>query len=300
MKTDKMVNIIFTAIMILSLVWVGGAAAKSENKVEICHTKGNGSFELININADALQAHLEHGDVAPGGTVPGQSGLVLAADCSVTSTGQNTPAQNAPDQTAPLPLPTIKGKKASKVDVCHRTGNGTFILININRNALPAHLAHGDGLLNGEVPEQPGRYLTNTCSISDVPRRKLVDTLIVPATDKIVVTSVKLKSGQAYEFEASGQYIYRWPNLDDLADPEYYWEETAYIKGDDSLIYEPWVLDLIINDNLKTTDWGEYNASHIYTIPWTGDGGSVSFYIYDTIYYDNRGSLTVKIWKINW
>jgi hypothetical protein len=38
------------------------------------------------------------------------------------------------------------GKPTEKVDVCHRTGNGSFHQINISGNALPAHLAHGDVL----------------------------------------------------------------------------------------------------------------------------------------------------------
>ena len=33
------------------------------------------------------------------------------------------------------------GKPQDKVDVCHRTGNGSFHMINISGNALPAHLA---------------------------------------------------------------------------------------------------------------------------------------------------------------
>jgi len=33
-----------------------------------------------------------------------------------------------------------------KVDVCHITGNGKYVFININEHALPAHLAHGDSL----------------------------------------------------------------------------------------------------------------------------------------------------------
>ena len=39
-----------------------------------------------------------------------------------------------------------KGGKAGKVDVCHITGNGGYVKINISANALPAHLAHGDQL----------------------------------------------------------------------------------------------------------------------------------------------------------
>jgi hypothetical protein len=43
------------------------------------------------------------------------------------------------------------GKPQDKVNVCHRTGNGSFHEINISGNALPAHLAHGDVL-----PDQYG------------------------------------------------------------------------------------------------------------------------------------------------
>lgn len=33
---------------------------------------------------------------------------------------------------------------ANKVKICHLTGNGDYILIEVNQNAVPAHLAHGD------------------------------------------------------------------------------------------------------------------------------------------------------------
>ena len=35
-------------------------------------------------------------------------------------------------------------KAADKVLVCHVVGNGSAHVIDISRNALPAHLAHGD------------------------------------------------------------------------------------------------------------------------------------------------------------
>ncbi len=41
---------------------------------------------------------------------------------------------------------TAVGQPQGKVDVCHRTGNGSFHEINISKNALPAHLRHGDVL----------------------------------------------------------------------------------------------------------------------------------------------------------
>lgn len=41
---------------------------------------------------------------------------------------------------------TAVGQPQGKVDVCHRTGNGSFHEINISGNALPAHMRHGDVL----------------------------------------------------------------------------------------------------------------------------------------------------------
>ena len=32
----------------------------------------------------------------------------------------------------------------AKVALCHRTGNGSYRLITVSPNAVPAHLAHGD------------------------------------------------------------------------------------------------------------------------------------------------------------
>ncbi len=41
---------------------------------------------------------------------------------------------------------SVMGSPQGKVDVCHRTGNGSFHEINVSANALPAHLGHGDVL----------------------------------------------------------------------------------------------------------------------------------------------------------
>ena len=49
---------------------------------------------------------------------------------------------------------TAIGQPQGKVDVCHRTGNGSSHVINISMNALPAHLRHGDVL-----PDQYGDCL---------------------------------------------------------------------------------------------------------------------------------------------
>jgi uncharacterized repeat protein (TIGR01451 family) len=52
-----------------------------------------------------------------------------------------------------------------KVDLCHRTGNGSYHLINVSIDAEPAHLAHGDGRPGGPVPGQAGKTFSATCSV---------------------------------------------------------------------------------------------------------------------------------------
>jgi hypothetical protein len=58
-------------------------------------------------------------------------------------------------------------EQATKVDVCHREGNGSYHLINISENALPAHLAHGDGLPDNPVPGMDGKKFDENCNILD-------------------------------------------------------------------------------------------------------------------------------------
>lgn len=41
---------------------------------------------------------------------------------------------------------TVFGSPQGKVDICHLTGNGSYHIINVSANAMPAHLAHGDVL----------------------------------------------------------------------------------------------------------------------------------------------------------
>ena len=52
-----------------------------------------------------------------------------------------------------------------KVSLCHRTGAGFFVSIDVSINAEPAHLAHGDGFPGEAVPGQPGKFFTSTCGI---------------------------------------------------------------------------------------------------------------------------------------
>jgi hypothetical protein len=55
-------------------------------KVDLCHAQGNGRFNPISVSANALAAHLAHGDVQqPNGEVPGSGGFVFDSACRVVS-----------------------------------------------------------------------------------------------------------------------------------------------------------------------------------------------------------------------
>ena len=45
-------------------------------------------------------------------------------------------------------------EEGPKVQLCHRTGNGSYHLIEVSVNAEPAHRAHGDGKIGEAVPGQ--------------------------------------------------------------------------------------------------------------------------------------------------
>ena len=41
---------------------------------------------------------------------------------------------------------TLEDRGAKKVTICHKTGNGSYVSLSVNQNAVAAHLAHGDYL----------------------------------------------------------------------------------------------------------------------------------------------------------
>ena len=56
-------------------------------------------------------------------------------------------------------------EESPKVQLCHRTGNGSYHMIEVSINAEPAHRAHGDGKPGETVPGSPGRVFTATCGL---------------------------------------------------------------------------------------------------------------------------------------
>lgn len=100
--------------------------------------------------------------------------LIATATLMVVATGVAgaTPPDHAgrPDHAAANKVaPAVESERVSpapKVDVCHRTGDGEFHLINISSNALDAHLAHGDALAGGGVvPGMPTYEFDAECGV---------------------------------------------------------------------------------------------------------------------------------------
>ena len=56
-------------------------------------------------------------------------------------------------------------EESSKVQLCHRTGNGSYHMIEVSVNAEPAHRGHGDGKPGEAVPDSPGRMFTASCGV---------------------------------------------------------------------------------------------------------------------------------------
>jgi hypothetical protein len=64
-----------------------------------------------------------------------------------------------------LSVTVVSAGPAPKVDVCHRTDAGVYILINISENAFQSHVDHGDGGPGDMVPGMPGKMFGPDCSV---------------------------------------------------------------------------------------------------------------------------------------
>lgn len=60
---------------------------------------------------------------------------------------------------------TPDDEQGPKVELCHRTGNGSYHLISVSVSAEPAHRAHGDGKVGDAVPGQAGKTFGAGCSV---------------------------------------------------------------------------------------------------------------------------------------
>jgi hypothetical protein len=99
------------------------------------------------IGTAVLGSYSNIGTVTAGFTFNGTTGTVTDSDESSYRGIALTPEE----------------EEGQKVTLCHRTGAGFFVKIEVDLSAEPAHLAHGDGKPGGPVPGRPGQVFTSTC-----------------------------------------------------------------------------------------------------------------------------------------
>jgi uncharacterized repeat protein (TIGR01451 family) len=145
------------------------------------------TYRVTNTGTVALTGLTVTDDQLPSVTCP-LAALAPGASmtCTVTGVAELGPYQNLgivtgtwslPTSTPPsgtvtdtdlshyLGVETLDEDDGPKVQLCHRTGSGRWVRINVGLPAEPAHLAHGDGKPGGPVPGQVGKIFGATCSI---------------------------------------------------------------------------------------------------------------------------------------
>lgn len=206
----------------------------------------------------------------------------------------------------------------TKVAVCHLDEYGVFHLINISEMAFPAHVEHGDASPGDWVPGQPGMKFADDCSLISIPKTSYLETMYVVGTQALKSTSANiLTSGQQYELKASGTYRFATWGTAGIADAKFSlrtatynpygpftgWVDGADLNADPLLAYGLQVseFDGDYEKPLLPLGWlGAYNPDHVYYAPYTGKGTPLELFIYDNVYSDNSGGITVEIYIVNW
>jgi len=65
--------------------FTAASSTAPQEKVQVCHKTGNGSFHLISISTNAESAHIAHGDGRPGDPVPNMAGFIFGDNCTPTT-----------------------------------------------------------------------------------------------------------------------------------------------------------------------------------------------------------------------
>src|ERR1044072_107731 len=69
----------------MSTDFTAASSSAPEEKVQVCHKTGNGSFHLISISINAESAQTAHGDGRPGDPVPNMAGFIFGDNCTPTT-----------------------------------------------------------------------------------------------------------------------------------------------------------------------------------------------------------------------
>ena len=79
--------------------------------------------------------------------------------------GSASGSVNASDASHYLGVSPTTETEGPKVELCHKTGNGSYHLIDVSVSAEPAHRAHGDAKVGEAVPGSPGKVFAAGCTV---------------------------------------------------------------------------------------------------------------------------------------
>lgn len=126
---------------------------------------------------------------------------LLAAACAEQPTDPSAPS---------TPIRT----SASRTDVCHVDGSGSYRLITVADPALPTHIGHGDAVPLDPVPGMSGKRFTASCGIENIPVdfvtffiRNANGSITPPWDADMVATENPAGDGYAFATPRGGQKV---------------------------------------------------------------------------------------------
>jgi hypothetical protein len=140
----------------------------------------NWTYEVTNTGTLSLAGVVVTDDRRVAVSCGGQTALAVAQSMTCTGSGVAVAGQykNVGTVTATWNGGQVTHSDAShyfgrapdeqegpKVRLCHRTGNGSYHLIEVSINAEPAHRAHGDGTIGEAVPGSAGKVFDAGCNV---------------------------------------------------------------------------------------------------------------------------------------
>lgn len=168
----------------------GDQRGNGHTPVTVCHLLGNGSYNLLTFDDNALEAHVNHGDLYP------------------------VPTDGCPADSEAVRPPSYHGTPGHvRVTVCHLLGNGGYHELTFDEHALPAHEAHGDLYpvpaegCPAEAPEEtvPGTSLEGDDTPADVVADDATtedDTTVAGVEELATPTTVQPRAAQVLGVEA--------------------------------------------------------------------------------------------------
>jgi hypothetical protein len=128
------------------------------------------------------------------------------------------------------------------------------------------------------------------------PTWHVMETMTVDIANANAISSHSvLAAGVVYQLRASGVAA---RTIDDLPGDAEYWDLNAPKDNGCCEDIGIGIDDLVVNDLDTKPDWGPYTTTHIYEVPWTGQGRVITALYQDTYYGNNEGSLTLEILEL--